>query len=667
MNVFATSPAHAPARQARTEIEEALAALRESAAPFDRKGVADRLARAVRALYAVLDTTVEAPAHHDGLLECGRVLAEARHMLVGFATPPGAEPALLRALAALEVTHARVSRSAEEVVDIMLARRGDLRAGGPAPAAVTRPFLASVGVPRLHALARVPVAPPLTIDPAVSVRVAKPRPKAPAKPQTIDELRAAAAKPAPPPDPADDEAATPDAAAADGAARGAREALAAEPEDGEILRRVAKDCLEDVAALRSLRQPIPTETWLDQAPFEQRLLDNVDAFAALGEAALPSVTLFHAEAPAPDPSRGFAVALVLGCIEGTDTADVAIATMKQSAPEELPAFAEGFVLAPSPAIDAELAPLLDAPNPALVAVAIDVLGARGSLPVDAPERVLSRGDPLLTRKLAAALGRALPKAKAVTVLSNMLDDAPDDELFAIACASLLRRGDGDVRQRLRDTIRARVPARIVPATRLLALSGRQDDLPLLVEGLAHAQGAAVIDALARHGHPDAVSALVPLLESADEGVAPAAAEGLDFLTGAGLRETVQVPWSPGVPPPDGSPPPTRAVSKPIADRLAWERWHATARGRLDPRVKLRGGLPFVPAMIVDELESTASPARRSEAALELVIATSVGTRFATTTWVGRQRRELAELRAHVRSLGSVAGGWWFAGAAVTSR
>jgi len=147
----------------------------------------------------------------------------------------------------------------------------------------------------------------------------------------------------------------------------------------------------------------------------------------------------------------------------------------------------------------------------------------------------------------------------------------------------------------------------------------------------------------------------------------AAAEALDFVTNAGLRETVQVPWTPGVVPPDGAPPPTRAVTKPIVDRLAWERWLAQARRHLDPRVKLRAGLPFTPAMIVDELESTATPARRTEAALELVIATNVGTRFSTTDWVGRQKQQLSELRSHVRSFGSGAGGWWFAGAAVTSR
>ncbi|MDB4939203.1 MAG: hypothetical protein JWP87_6175, partial [Labilithrix sp.] len=439
-------------------------------------------------------------------------------------------------------------------------------------------------------------------------------------------------------------------------------------DDGEVLRRVARDCLEDIASLRMLRKPIPSETWLDQSPFEQRLLDNVDAFVALGEAALPSVTLFHAEAPAPDPARGFALALTLGCIEGTDTIDVALATMKVSAPLELPGFAEGFVLAPNPAIATELEPLLDAPNPALCAVALDVLAARGALPLDTAERVLRRGDPALASKLARALGLAVPKAKAISVLSDMLDAGASDELFAVACESLLRRGDGAVRQRLRDTIRARSSKpRVAAATALLAISGRRDDAALLAEGLAFAPTEASVRALGRHGSAALLPTLLALLETEDAPIALAAADALDFITNAGLRETTQVPWTPGVTPPDGSPPPTRAVSTVIVARVPWEQWYAKNRVRLDSLGKLRTGLPFAPSMIVDELDGTAAPARRIEAAFELVVATGVGARLSTTDWVARQKQHLGEVREHVRSLGGAAGSYWYAGSAVSDR
>jgi hypothetical protein len=243
----------------------------------------------------------------------------------------------------------------------------------------------------------------------------------------------------------------------------------------------------------------------------------------------------------------------------------------------------------------------------------------------------------------------------------------DASIFETACTSLLRRGDGEVRQRLRDAIRARVPERVAVATRLLALSGRQDDVALLVDGLGQAPTVAVVRALGRYGHPQVLPALIALLDSKDEALVPVVAETLDFVTNAGLRETVLVPWTPGVVPPDGSPAPARPVPVPIADRLAWEKWYAQAQNRLDPGVKLRGGLPFMPSMIADELESKTTESARNEAALELVIATGVGTRLATNDWVARQKQQLSELRSHLRSLGSAAGAWWFAGAAVTSR
>jgi hypothetical protein len=633
MNVFATSPAHAPAREARKKIGELATLLGGRTMPFDRKGVSDRLARAVRALYAVLDTSIDAPVHTDGLNECTRILGEVRALLAPFFPP------------LLDETIAIVKRAGEEVVDVMLSRRNERGRVSNRPPAPLRPFQASIALPRLHALARSPIAPPLDIAAPPSADAPPAKKPPPPKAKSLEELRAmAAAAPEPEePPPASAAAEAPPAIIVD---------------DGEILRRVARDCLEDIAALRNLRLPIPTETWLDQAPFEQRLLDNIDAFVALGQDALPSVTLFHAEAAAPDPSRAFAIALTLGCIEGTDTVDVAIATMKQSAPEELPGWTEGFILAPSPSIDAELPSLLDAPNPMLVNVALGVLGPRGTLPPDAPERVLSRRDPSLVSLLAHALGHALPKTKALTTLANIADDPASEALLPVVWRALVRRGDGEARQRLRNAIRAK--QHVADATWLLALSGRGDDIGLMQEGLALGPTPRLVRAIARHGHVDAIPALIALLDTKDEELLPAVAASLDFLTNAGLVEVKQVKWSP-------ESEATRAVRIPIADRAPWEKWYASTKTRLDPRFKLRHGLPFTPSMIVDELEAAGPAELREEAALELVIATNAGLRFHTTDWVAKQKTQLSELRGLVSSLGSLAGAWWYAGAGATSK
>jgi hypothetical protein len=112
---------------------------------------------------------------------------------------------------------------------------------------------------------------------------------------------------------------------------------------------------------------------------------------------------------------------------------------------------------------------------------------------------------------------------------------------------------------------------------------------------------------------------------------------------------------------------TRPVRVPIDDRMTWEKWYATAKTRLDPRLKLRHGVPFTPSMIVDELEAVGPAESREIAALEAVIATNAGLRFHTSDWVAKQKTQLGELRSLVSSLGSLAGAWWYAGAGATSK
>jgi hypothetical protein len=632
VNTFALSPAHAPARDARARIDAIANSLRTSEARrLDRNAVADRLARAICALYIVLDTTPEAPAHHDALDECARVLGEARPFL-GAAADDGV---VAEALASLDAVRKIVADARESVVDRMITTRNPRSAPPPA---LTKPFHASTALPQLHALARAPELPPLALDGPPPESLVKPKAPPPPKPKTLEELRAMAA--APPPE---------DEVESEGRAAKAAAKPPTMSDDGEVVRRVARECLEDIAGLRVLRKPIATETWRDQLPFEQRLLDNIDAFASLGGRALPSITLFHAEAPAPDPSRAFAVALTLGCIEGSDTIDVAIATMKQAAPEEMPGFAEGWILAPSSAIDVELPALLLAPNPAQVGLALDVLGARGTLPLDTSERVLERNDPSLHPKLARALGSAGAKTKALATLNDMIDRVDFDVRIA---TSLLRRGDANIRHRLRSAMPGALP--------LLAISGRADDAQMLVNALEWSPSVLGIRAMARFGSIEALPILIALLDSEEEAIPPACAWALDFITNAGLVEVKEVPWSP-------ESTATRKVTTPIADRVKWEQWYSRVKNHFDPRIKLRRGLPFTPSMIVDELRAVGASEHRDDAALELVVTTGLGLRFSTRDWVRKQDRQLAEIADVIPTLGSATGAWWYAGAAITSR
>jgi hypothetical protein len=280
-------------------------------------------------------------------------------------------------------------------------------------------------------------------------------------------------------------------------------------------------------------------------------------------------------------------------------------------------------------------------------------------------------DPALELKLARAMGRAMPKSKAIEALHGRLEAEPDGashEWFEATCRSLLLRGDGRVRDLLRRTIREHRDAlRAAIACSLLAVAARADDVALLVDAFRLTPSAAFARSLGRFGHVGVLSALAVELDSKDEALVEAAAEALDRITGAGMRTNVEVPWNPGIEPPDGSPPPMRAVSAVVTDRLAWEQWLSRNTHRLDARAKLRGGAPFVPKMIVDELAARETPVhRRAEAAFELVVATGLGARFATDGWVEAQERKLAELDEEVRSFGVSPGAFWYGGAASTS-
>ncbi len=665
-----TSDGEAPgtiaARAARGRIEEALFALPEIPLRLDREDLRDRLLRGVERIYVVLDTAVVAVAHLDGLREAAATAAECAAIL-SRAGDPAAVPALGRAVDHLVAADRELRAAADAVAAIQLARRAEIVFGAPdVPLPAPRPFRASRGVPSLHAFARRPLAPHVVVDPlAPPPEDAPPPPPLPPRPRTLDELAAFAEAAA-----SGELARRMTSGAEPGAAAVRRPPpFAFEPaiEEVEVLRRLARDCLEDVAVGRSLRKPNAIERWLDQAPFEQRLLDNLDAFAALGGSALPQVSLFVSEAKTPDPERAFAAALVLGSIEGRDTVGAAVTTLKQSAPETYPGWVEGLWLAPSPAIDPAMIDLCDSPRPALVAVALDVMRLRAT-PADAVvARFLGRREPEIVPRVARALATALPREDAVAALIRIADEADDDEAFLAAVESLLRRGHAAGLDRIRSVVhggdQAAGPRRDAAAF-LLCLAGRGADLPALLEIAASQPSPQLLRGLGRFGHAGVIPALADALAAGDEDLAAAAAEALDRITGAGLREIVEEDWEVELPPEaEGSgaiPVPKRKVERVVTDPARWSAWIADNAGALDPRRKLRAGGLFTPALVVDELEAGVTPpARRHEAALELYVVTGVASPFSPDDWVARQQEHLSALRSDVAARGLAPGAWPF--------
>ncbi|XXY16362.1 HEAT repeat domain-containing protein [Sorangium sp. So ce216] len=651
-----SGPGPRAAQLARSAIEEVLFTIQDIPLDLDRHDLRDRLLRAVHCTFAVRDTPVISAAHLDGLREAAAMATEGRALLTRAGEPAAVEP-LRRAVERLDAAAAALREGADAVAQIQLARRhelvGDHVAGGPPPA---RAFRASIGLPELHAPPRRPLLPHVIVEPRVPLPAPpRPPPRTP-RPSTFEELEAFANASAAPID---------DEPVVDEALPGEPALLYFEPAIAEVdaLRHLGRDCLEDIAGLRNLRKPNALESWIDQGPFEQRLLDNLDAFAALGGAVLPLVSLFHAEAKSPDPERAFAVALTLGCIEGSDTVGAAVMTLKQSPPEELPGWLEGFWLAPSPAIDVAMVELCASSRPSLVALALDVLCARGRAPDDLVMSLLDRSEPEIAPRVARALATALPRSEAIDRLERICGMTGDDDLFLAAVESLLHRAHGPAVDILRSSIDARSsPARGRRALALLCLVGRAGDLDRLLAAANAAPTARLLRGLGRFGHVESLGTLLNFLEHEDKDVVAAAAEALERITGAGLRQTVEEPWEIDLPPEasgaGGIPVPARRVERVVTDPAPWSAWVRDKARRLDAKQKTRGGGPFTPLQIVTELEAKTTPLeRREEAVLELRLVTGLSSPFSPHDWVARQQRHLTELRAQVSTAASAPGAW----------
>jgi len=660
-----------PARIARSAIELALLELSSAPVSFPRQQVLEIIQQAIGALYIALDARPEDPAHVEALSEAAARAADARSLLM----PGGQIPALLaRPIGVLEDARkllvSRADDLAEKSLDYLVNSK---RFKQGVPLETSSEFRTSHGVPNLHVLRRARVMPPLPPFVPPPPMLDPPRKPAFSPPKTLGELAAFSEsvasgdfaktiehgleepRPAPPPIPI---------------------VYAYDPgvEEREALRMLARDAIEDIANLSNLRKPIPTETWLDQGPFEQRLLDNLDYFASLGETAIRLVHVYHHEAKIPDPMRAFAVAFTMGCIEGRDTIGAAISALKQSAPEEWPGFVEALVLAPHPAIDDALAEVLAHPNVGLVGVALDVLGARGTFPEGVLEWVGERNDPSLTIKLASGLACSLSDDVAQPALAKMLERTRDDDLWITAARSSLARGFPSVRDRLREAIGdSSSPKRAAAAAELLAITGVSDDLDRLVDAAKRFPAPRVLRALGRFGHVQLVPVLIELLAIGDE-IAEGAAEALDRITAAGLREIVEEAWDVGIPEDlrseaarVGAPIPKRKMNKVIVDPKEWQTWAQHSLASLDARLKHRAGRPFRPSHVIDELEAKETPpARRDDAAFELSCMMGVRLRFSTRDWVVRQQQHLVALRERCLALEGPEGAWWYVRRATSS-
>ncbi|UQA63162.1 HEAT repeat domain-containing protein [Polyangium aurulentum] len=409
---------------------------------------------------------------------------------------------------------------------------------------------------------------------------------------------------------------------------------------GELaqLRQIARDCLEDLASLGSLRRLHDWEPWIDARTFEQRLLDNLDALVSLElplDPRAPSVGLvdelwrYATEWAVPDLGRTFALAFTLCCLSSETALRWVVLALRRSHPRTHPAFVDALALGSNGAIDRVVAELCGDDDPAIAAVGLEAAARRGRADVGSTLLLLQHPSAALVCR-AIEVATRLPVQVSLALLSRLLDGG-EPVVAATAASALCELGDPRGVKHLRHVLghdpgsdREALRARRIALETLCLLGSAADRRLVAAAAGASSEG---LDLLGWHGHPEHVPVLLEALRrlvSAGGSVADAAriARALERIGG-------------------GAVPRPGAMSHEFEPALAaWAR--SFEERRPADGARLRFGERWTASATVAEL---ATPATKQEVrpllARELALATQGAMRLDVTGWVAAQQQELA--------------------------
>ncbi len=531
---------------------------------------------------------------------------------------------------------------------------GSLARVPPALRPAAPPLLASIDAPRLHVLDRPSMRPALRVPKAPPGGVRAPAPPPLPDPQTFAELRQAIAelkRQAGEPSPAASAApaALPEASPAprvvpEGFAADLPDAI----DDGAFLRARTRECFEEVAMVSMQRAPLIGEPWRASLLLERRMLAAIDVIAAIGATAVEHVPRLLADAPVKDATRAFAVAMVLGCIAGRDALAAAEHVLLGSDrdAEFVEAFGAALEIVPHDLAPLALRSLLGEADPAVRAMAVDVLGHRGL--ASHAELAAAAGDaaPVAARALVHL---ALLPSPELPALLDAASGAEDRALREAAWTAMALSGHPRGSQVLAAGLDGEGEG---TAALLLAIAGDEQDARELCRRTIARPSPGLVRAAGWAGDVGVVGSLIDLLEGdAGEEVALAAAEALERITGAGLRERApaddeeilvpdppepdvgeprapklsRVVGDPRDPPPEPTP---EMIERPSTDPARWRAFWME-RGAADTLgVRYRRGHPYTPLVSLRELDAgRCTPAERRLLQRELCVRTGAFVRF----------------------------------------
>jgi HEAT repeat protein len=444
--------------------------------------------------------------------------------------------------------------------------------------------------------------------------------------------------------------------------------------EDDFIRHWARECIDDIGMLGLQRAPLPGDSFRACLALERRMVKAVDALAAFGPVAVAYVERYAMDAPAADPMRIFAMAMIGGCLEGRDVlagAERVLHRFGAGDPPVAGGFASAMKIAPNPFVPNVLRTLYASTDPACRAIAVEVLGHRGWLTTEElgvlaheeEPRVFALALPALAAARDRNLGHAVTRALAHADLR-----VQEAALDAMAIAAHPRAAEA-AREAACDELGDRALVR-------LAIVSDEEDARWLLARMRARPTAAAVEAVGWAGLVEAVPALLGLLEGDDQEVQLAAGAALDRLLGANLVDKIEVlpealedvevtdpdpePLAALVSTPEdqpavGSP---ETLDVPSIDPARWRAYWAEHGRRYDPKQRLRRGNPYSPSVSLYELDRLPlGPEDRRRLHRELCARTGKVTHFDPSDFVSVQERSLAAWGALVRATGEAPGSW----------
>lgn len=656
---FDLEAAHAELRRAALILEH------EAQAVIDLGPAARAMEAAFAALYDVFD------ARAERLSAARRAIGEVDRAQGALEPARGRDAALDRAWDHVARSRGHLSRAEERY-----ARLPELALPEP------QELFASPDVPRLHVIARPSLVPEIT-PPKPPPAPPPPLFTRPAEPKTFAELRAAIGamkkqvapvKPRPAVLPARAPAPV-SRPVPPGFSGPIGEAIS----DAAFLRDRARDCFEEVAMVGLQRAPLLGDPWRGSLLLERRMLASIDVVAAIGKPAIEAIPKLVADAPVKDPSRAFGIAMILGCIAGRDA--LAAAERALLASDRDAAFVDeigaAWKLVPHDLLPLALRSLLGESDPAMRALAIDVLGYRG-LATPAELDACSADHPKVAAR--SLLHHALaPTPSLASILEERV--ATDDDSLREAVWTAMALTDHPRTEPV--LLEALEGPDAGKAALLLAIAGDDHLARRVVEHAIATPTRELIFAAGWTGDLWAVGPLIDLLERHDSTeIKHAAAFALDRISGAEMWEETAVeaeeimvdePPDPDV----GEPrvprlartlgdardkpiePATEAVELPTLDARRWSAWWAErAEKGWNTSMRFRRGQPYTPLVSLGELDDARrTPIERRWLGRELVIRTGGVVRFDPHDMVVVQGRALAAWQPWAASASNTPGRW----------